>query len=567
MAARDELAQLRRMQELETRISVPKTVEKPQGLGGAFNARMNLNARKLYNLSHTIDDLLLGQRKRDPEGIASKETIARLEKEHAGDTDSGMGLAGSIAADVASTAPLGFIGKGMEGLSLARNVPRVLSRTLASRPIQAGVEGALAGGMLADPGERKEGATLGSIIGVGGERVGAGIGRAVGGLVKRSPDAKALEQIADLHGAEVKMPLSIAADDKGVISPLIKFIYDKVLPNLPGAEGALAKQGQRASAQFREIAMKEAAPGGMGSTQPGYAAGLPLTTGKQPGAGSNVRATMQDIQKAFENEYADTIKSYVFNKPNSADLATRLQQKFPNIDSASLQGVVREFDTLVNRYSNNGVLDGDNLLRVKNRLAHLGREAGEDRVGQSFYQAQELLDDVVRAELRQGNNPQNLIDLQRYEDLAEPYRKFLRVQKAAGRSKSPSGDFTPTELKGAARTMSGDAALARGNAPMQELAEIGQRTVGQPMHQPSFLERGLTMGALGGAGVFSGPMGVGALLAGGRAAASPAVQDVLMGTNKAQQALTKALRNNPKKVRMAGAAIRNTMAGEVADNE
>lgn len=575
MSARDELDKLRRRKELEARIPVkPPTESVPERgaimrFGQGVADRADINARKVTKFQYDMlrkaaNAVGLDMGDLEEDNILSNKSIRNLEETK---DPSGAASVGGVAADLAVTAPLGYLGRGMEALAGAARTPRLLARTLQARPVQAAVEGATGSALLADPERRGDAAGQGAIYGVALERAGAGIGRLAQGLVKQSPEAQALNQVADLHGTEVKLPLSVAASSEGVISPTMKFLYGKVLPNLPGAEGALAKQAQRANTQFREIAMKEAAPGGMGSTQPGYSGGLPLTTNKTAGAGSNMRGSTKDIQDAFEREYADTVKSYAFNQPNPADLAAKIKAKFPNIDDASLNGVVAEFSNLVNRYSKNGVLDGDNLIRVKTRLAHAGREAGDERVGQSFYQAQEFLDDVVRSELSAGGKGQNLIDLQRYEDLAQPWANFQRVQKATARSKDPTGQFTPQELTGAVKKMSGDRELARGTAPMQELATIGEQTVGQKMHSPGWLERAMTMSALGGAGLLGGPAAVGGLWAAGRGAASPAVQDVLMGTNKTQQALTEALRRNPKKARFAGATLRNTLAAEAAEDE
>lgn len=102
---------------------------------------------------------------------------------------------------------------------------------------------------------------------------------------------------------------------------------------------------------------------------------------------------------------------------------------------------------------------------------------------------------------------------------------------------------------------------------MQELASLGERTVGQKMENPSFLERGATMAVLGGAGWLGGPAGAGGLWAAGRTAASPVVQDLLMGTNRTQKSLVEALRKRPTSKRLTGAGIRNVLAGEVAEDE
>lgn len=582
MAARDELEKLRRLQELEARIGSakkPTAAEKPAPEGGVLKRfgqgiadRADVNVRKILNLEHDLGRGMLNLAGADMPDLKSSnpistEAIRAREAESAPVAGTTAGTAGGVVADLAMTAPLGVIGKGMEAVSAARGMPRVFGQVLGSRPAQAAVEGGVAGMTAADPEARGEGIREGATTGAVLERGGRLLGRTLEGLVRRTPEAQALEQVADLHQADVRLPLATAASDEGLISPFMKFVYGKVLPNLPGAEGSLNRQAQRARTQFREIAMKEGAPGGMGNTGAGYAAGLPLSTGKQSGAGENVRVSMKDIQNAFEKEYGDTIKSYSFNQPNTADFAARLQQQFPNIDDTTLNGIAQTFDSLSTRYSKNGVLDGDNLVRMKSQLAKLGREAGDERVGQSFYQAQEFLDDVVRQELRVGGNPQNLKDLQRYEDLAQPWKNFVRVQKAAARSKDPEGMFTPQELSRAVKASASDRELARGTAPMQELSSLGERTVGQEVHKPTYIERMLTMATLGGAGALGGIPGVAALYGAGRTAASPVVQDALMGTTDMQRALTEALRKRPDAKRLVGADIRNTGAAEVANYE
>lgn len=586
MGDRSELEALRRLNELEARVGAKKATDpsvtapkdSAEGLSGsqrfgkAMTDRLTSNSMKFTKL---MDDLGRGAANLAGADIGdtpsslpwSTASIRAREAEAEPLRQTGSGVAGELAADAVMTAPLGFVGRGMEAAAGSRRLPSAMSQIMGSRPAQAAVEGGMAGVLNADPTQRGEGALQGATAGAVLERGGRLLGRTLQGLVLRSPEARQLDQLADLHQMDIRLPLAQAASDEGVISPLMKFVYGRVLPSLPGAESSMARQAQRAGAQFRELAMKEASPGGLGSTQRGYAAGLPLTTGKQVGAGGDVRMSMKDIQNAFQNEYATTIKSYSFNKPNAADFASFLQQKFPNIDSATLNGAVRTFDSLSNQYSKGGVLDGDNLIRMKSELAQLGRSAKGDRAGQSFFQAQEFLDDLVRTELSAGNKPQNLLDLQRYEDLAEPWRNFQRVQKAAARTKDPDGQFTPQELSRVVKTMGSDRDLARGAAPMQELSALGEKTVGQQIPNPSFLERAATMSALGAMGLFTGPQGAAALYGLGRGAASPAVQDVLMGTTATQKALTKALRKRPTTKRLVGADIRNTLSGEVAEDE
>lgn len=586
MGDRSELEALRRLNELEARVGAKKATDpsvtapkdSPAGevggnrFGKAFGGRVTSNAMKFTKL---MDDIGRGAANLAGADIGetptelpwSTSSIRAREAEAEPLRQSGAGMAGELVADAVMTAPLGVVGRGMEAVAGSSRLPATVSRIMGSRPAQAAVEGGMAGALNADPENRGEGAFQGAGAGAVLERGGRLLGRTLSGLVLRSPEAKQLDQLADLHQMNIRQPLAQAASDEGVISPLMKFVYGRVLPSLPGAESGMARQAQRAGAQFRELAMKEASPGGLGSTQSGYAAGLPLTTGSKKGAGSDVRLSMKQIQDAFQREYSTTIKAYSFNQPQVGDFKSYLQSKYPNIDEATLNGVAQTFDSLSNQYSKGGVLDGDNLIRMKSELANLGRSSKNDRAGQSFYQAQEFLDDLVRTEMQQGGKAQNLLDLQRYEDLAEPWKNFQRVQRAAARSKDPEGQFTPQELSRVVKSMGNDQQLARGAAPMQEFAALGERTVGQQIPNPSFLERAATMATLGSVGLFGGPAGAVALYGLGRGASSQAVQDALMGTTKTQQALTNALRKRPTTKRLVGADVRNTLAGEVAEDE
>lgn len=577
MPGRNELEELRRLDELESRVTTSISGRKKdtadmggmEKFGQAIGNEGELIGRKLANIGDTVGRKVLGiPGEPHLNSPFSKETISRREREMAPVQNSGPGIAGSMLMDAGATAPLAGVGGGMEAAAGARYAPRVLGAALRARPVQAAVEGSLAGAELGDPGQRGQAAKEGAIIGPLLERGGSMLGRTMRGLVKRSPEAQQLDQLADLYETQVHLPLATAASDEGAISPLMKFVYSRVLPSIPGAESALAKQGNRANAQFREIAMMEGAPGGMGSTEAGYAKGLPLTTNKTAGAGKDVHLTMKDIQTAFDKEYGDTIKSYSFNTPHVDDLTTALKQKFPDADDATINGVAHTTDMLMTKLGAGGQINGTNVVRAKTQLAKLARDTGDDLTAEMFGTAEEHLDDIVRKELRVGNKASNIKDLERYETLAQPWRNFLRVQKATARAKNPNGEFTPQELTRASKAMAGDRQLARGEAPMQELAGLGEETVGRPNTPPSFLERAGTLGTLGTLGLIGGgPVGIAGMWAGGRASASPVVQDALMGQLDSQKAITRFLREHPKKARALGSTLRNTIVGKSAEED
>jgi hypothetical protein len=582
MPARDQLEELRRLEALEGRVTTSisgrkKEVDQMSGwekFGVGMGNEGEMIGRKLANLGDTVGRKILrgvgvDMAEAPPADFSySKETIQRRERETAPVNETVPGFIGGAVMDAGATAPLGAIGKGMEIAAGARGVPRAVGAVLRARPVQAATEGSVAGAGLADPEKRGEGAKFGAVAGTIGERIGSVLSRAMSGLVKRSPQAKALEQLADAYETQVSLPLATAASDEGYISPFMKFVYSKVLPSIPGAEGSLAKQSQRAASQFREIAMMEGAPGGMGSTEPGYAKGLPLTTRKAGGAGTDVHVTMKAIQDAFDKEYGDTIKSYNFNTPDVADVTTYLKKKFPGMDDATINGVAQTTDMLMSKLGAGGQLSGTNVIRAKTALGELGRKTDDEVTGAVFNAAQDYLDDIVRGELRIGGKPQNIKDLERYESLAEPWNNFLRVQRAAARAKNPKGEFTPQELTRASKAMASDRQLARGEAPMQELAALGEGTVGQSQKPPGFLERATTIGTLGTLGLIGGgPTGLAALWGGGRMSASPVVQDALMGQLNSQRAFVRFLREHPNKARQIGASLRNTMAAKSAEEE
>lgn len=583
MADRAELEELRRLDELERRAAgravaatQPKDSPEPnydpttdmsaaQKLGAGYVSGLNKGLRGTVNLLTSgkipiLDPLgtaarLTGNPEMFTPDFAKSERLAELEQQDKALGDTGWGFTGQLAGEIAATAPAGGVRVGVE--KLASNAPRVLSRALG-----AGAEGAVASQMLnpGDTAESAQSAGVSSALSLAG----SGAGRVMKGIVRKSPEAQRMEDLADAHGTQLDLPLAQSASDEGVSGIARKF-YSDILPSVPGAQRSSRKQNELAQAQMRELALKESAPTGLGSTQPGFANSLPLSSRKQAGAGTKVHESIRGIGDAFEKEYADTIRSYAFNTPKPGDAASYLTKQNPNIDPTTLQEVSGVLDGLLQRYSRKGVLNGEDLILAKTQLAQLGRQAGDIRTGQTYAAAQEYLDGLVRAELMQGGKKQNLTDLQRYEALSEPWKNFQRTQDAVARTKNPGGQFTAQDLQGAVKAQGSTRQLARGEAPMQELSEAALTTVGRPARNPGWAEKLATWALLGGSSVFT-PAGAGILAGGANMLARPTTQDALMGQTKLQKAVVDAVRKNPK-VREAASSLRRGLSVQEEDNE
>lgn len=556
MGARTELEELRRLDELARRAArTPPVQEKydpSEGmstgakLGAGFISGLQNAASGAVNLAGKVMDYTPSGRleralfektlgRQLPSDYRTPGWASDAERQERADRErdlKGWGTVGKIGGEVAATLPTAALGAPIRALQGARAGAPLLWRTLTSGPVRGAtaglVEGAAQGAVTAAPDEVADKTALGGAF--GGALGGAGgvFGRTLRGLVKKSPEAELLDTVAAQHGQTIDLPLSQSASDEG-LSGALKAIYGKVLPYLPGG-GGIRKQQAKALEGFRELAMKEGAPAGAPS--------LP---------GDDIHSSMTAIGDAFEDAYKNTVKSYAFNKPTVEDAAAYLVEKIPNIDATTLENVAGKTSSLLERYSSGkGFLDGDNLIRAKTELARLGRDATDQRTGEAFFQAQEMLDDLVRNELSQGGKAQNLKDLEVYEALSEPWKNFLRVQKAAANAKDTGGRFTADELKGAVKSTSSEHLLAQGKAPLQDLAEVGQKTVGVQTKAPNMFERAATFGTLAAMGLIGGPVGMVGLYGAARGLSSKTVQKALMGNLPAQRALVKVLRDNPQ---------------------
>jgi len=136
-------------------------------------------------------------------------------------------------------------------------------------------------------------------------------------------------------------------------------------------------------------------------------------------------------------------------------------------------------DKIFHRFAPNGGMTGNDFKTMESELGRLARgysksqDAGQRELGGALRQTQAELRDLL-----ERSNPAHREELR---NINQAYSGLLRVEGAAGKLGTEQGVFTPAQLLNSVRSLDPSmrkGAFARGNAPMQELAEQGKTVLG-----------------------------------------------------------------------------------------
>lgn len=472
--------------------------------------------------------------------FASDENIREMDKR-----DKHLPASGQMIGSAVAGLPLSMgLGSGLGAATRLAGAGTKVGQVAASPLTRTLAEGASQGAVNADPDEQGEGALLGAAIGGGLHGLGKGGGRVLRGLVKKSEEAEALQQLAAQHGEDLFVPISQAGDESTLAGRLTKGFFKEALPIVPGVRGQMTKQADEAAEKMRELAIKEGLPEGVP---------VPGDVGKRP------LESMDYIRDEFNKAYDDTVKSYAFNVPS--DLKKQVKVAFQKaagpkttVNPTTLNKVADEVTAIVEKFSGGTkVLDGTNILNAKREISELiGAAAGHEKPG--YLAADELLDDIIKAEMSQGGKASNLADLKKYLELTPAYRAFVPVRRAAQNARPTEGRFKFSQL-----------ADASAKSPEQQvLGQLGHSVLDKSPVSGGLVGKILAGVGFGGAGfgAFLDPVSTGLAIAGGNTLASKPAQRLLLGDTKFQRALAEALRKNPELKRKLGSLARAGVVSE-----
>lgn len=442
----------------------------------------------------------------------------------------GKGAAGQLLGQTAvaygATAPVGALGSLSKAGSM---LPRALGNPLTRTALEGGATGAGA----ANPDEQGVGALQGAGLGLAANRIMAGGGRALSGIVQKNEATKALQQLAGQQGEDIFVPISQAADTEGgLLSKGAKIAYGEGLSLVPGVKGQLQRQSEDAAEKLRELAIKEATPTGV------Y---LPDRPGK------NVQESLASIRNGFDEAYDQTIGSLDFRIPGDLrkQLEAKIRQASPNIDDESMDKGMLLARGLLRRFSeSNGMVEGSNLRHVMREMeAKIAKAPEHEAV------AYKAALDVVKDMIPQRLKVQGLLD--RYNDLEEPARHMVGLEKAVYAARAKSGRFSPTQLANNAKDMT-----------QLDLAQTGAEALKGSPAGTSFAGRSLLGGAATLAGAVASPIGAGTALVGANLLATKTAQKALMGDLAAQRSIVDLLQKNPEMADVVKKALQTAAATE-----
>jgi hypothetical protein len=495
---------------------------------------------KLLPSSPDLSDLITGDKRAVKGGMFSDEAVREQDA-----LDKPLDDKNGLMYGAGEAAPTLPVNEAIEaGMGAARAVPyagRALSSALAKMGVTGAVDAAAVGDVDNVGKEAAQGAganmALGATLGV--------LGRGVSGIIKKSKAAEDLENLASQHGQDMFVPASLAGDKKADLpSRLAQSLYGEALPLVPGVEGRLKNQQEEALSQWRQMAMQEADPTGATIVK---------------GASEDGLQAKRALKDAFDQEYKNTVSSYSFNVPSDfrQQVEARIKATMPNVDDATLKKVTDALEGQIGRYSNGkAAIDGGNMMNAKTGAASLYSEMqGPEK--KALSEGSKVFDDIIEKDLQQGNSPQNLADLQRYQELAEPYTAFKQVGEAATKAKEAKGRFSPSQL----------ASASDDPGAMLHLAQTGSEVLGKPVASPSTQGKVLaySVGAYGG---FTHPGAAAAMIAGGNLLATKTAQKAMMGDLQSQKAIANLIKTHPEMahtIRSIMSGVASTQAASGAD--
>ena len=466
-------------------------------------------------------------------GFVDDETIQAANARDAELLSTKAGLGGNIVGELAATALpaaklASMAAKSAQTVQGGGRLAQAVKQGVANPTGKLALENAAVGSLLAGPGNRGTGAAQGAAI--------SGTLSGIGNVGKRLFTKPWAQKSADALDLEQQIGTNIPLSQSGE-EGLWKQIYGGLVANMPGAGGKFRQQFDDSLAYFRDHVAK-------GATPPGFS------------WASEVGDTMQTVFKNLEKAWGDAfefdfLKAPIvlfkdsFKKPKWWDSAK--PDGAPSLkvgDEATGETMVTLKRDIQNTIDN---LDSATDWRKVNELTEFRNS----------------VDKVLKRNLNPSGKGTSkwATELEEYEALAVPYRKWKDLQKAGKAAAGDAAQFTPKQLQAATSSRAGKAGLT-GEAPYSEISKLGTDVLEDFPSRQGIFQSGAALGlvapaagaAVGGlAGGWEGAvLGLAGPIAGAKILAHPNVQRALAGQLPKQQVAAAVLRAHKEIIEQGG---------------
>ena len=323
--------------------------------------------------------------------------------------------------------------------------------------------------------ERLESSAVGGALGLGGTALGRGAARVI-----RPATRKAVQMLQSM---------GVTPTPGQALGGVARSVEEKA-SSIPFLGEMIRGAERRGIEQFNVGTINRAL------SQAGLSLPKGTTAGREAieAAGEAISKGYDDVLSGMSAQIDDTFAQQV------DDIGIRLRSTLPAEYRDLFKGQVDEVINMVNKRGGN--LTGDQAKQViselSRRAANLRRDPNSFQrgLGEAVFDLRTAFQEL----LERSSSPDKSV---RLRGLDSAYRDFLRLENAAGRIGSAEGVFTPAQLRAATRQMDPSLrkrAFARGQAPMQDIAEAGQDVLARNIPNSGTADRSL-MALLAGGGI------------------------------------------------------------------
>ena len=219
---------------------------------------------------------------------------------------------------------------------------------------------------------------------------------------------------------------------------------------------------------------------------------------KQVSKNASGREIIREGQEILENQYKTLLPKLKFKSDSNvnASLNRIINNAKEDLTDSQIKTLQKQIDSFKAKSKN--PITGDSLKRfeeeVKKKVGRYALSTGEEK---AFGDALEDVQKVFEVNL-QRQNKELAGELR---NINKAYAGFARVETAMQRARGQDAQFTPESLAGAVSKLDKSArrrVSARGDAPLQEISDIGIDVLGSKVPDSGTPGRLLTSGLLGG---------------------------------------------------------------------